>query len=116
MWTKAAPPNLILSLYCPPTPLRLPKLHPIGGIESRNLSPPAMRDCDWRGREGIGSFIGAGDKVRGLFVEFEQALFNLKPDKGENDPGMWMSEPNTTRIESGFEAPALNNGDGSDVE
>ncbi|CAH8274424.1 unnamed protein product [Arabidopsis lyrata] len=96
MWTKAAPPNLILSLYCPPTPLRLPKLHPIGGIESRNLSPPAMRDCDWRGREGIGSFIGA--------------------DKGENDPGMWMSEPNTTRIESGFEAPALNNGDGSDVE
>ncbi|ESQ55631.1 hypothetical protein EUTSA_v10024688mg [Eutrema salsugineum] len=39
--------------------------------------------------------------------------FNLTPDQGENDPAMWISEPNVAGIESGLVAPAMNTGNNS---
>lgn len=39
--------------------------------------------------------------------------FNLNPDQGENDPGMWINEPNATGIESSLVAPVMNNGNNS---
>ncbi|KAG7616406.1 Transcription factor MYC4 [Arabidopsis thaliana] len=41
--------------------------------------------------------------------EFGSWAFNLNPDQGENDPGLWISEPNG--VESGLvAAPVMNNG------
>ncbi|KAG7620886.1 Transcription factor MYC/MYB N-terminal [Arabidopsis suecica] len=41
--------------------------------------------------------------------EFGSWAFNLNPDQGENDPGLWISEPNG--VDSGLvAAPVMNNG------
>ncbi|CAH2078725.1 unnamed protein product [Thlaspi arvense] len=39
--------------------------------------------------------------------------FNLNPNQGENDPAMWISEPNVTGIEPGLVALAINPGNNS---
>ncbi|KAG2302170.1 hypothetical protein Bca52824_030821 [Brassica carinata] len=53
------------------------------------------------------------DKVNGLFNgnggEASSWGFNLNPDQGENDPALWLSEPNVTGIEPVQEAPAIQN-------
>ncbi|CAH8276239.1 unnamed protein product [Arabidopsis lyrata] len=41
--------------------------------------------------------------------------FNLNPDQGENDPGLWISEPNNNGDESGLvAAPVMMNNGGND--
>ncbi|KAF8092976.1 hypothetical protein N665_0395s0039 [Sinapis alba] len=52
------------------------------------------------------------DKVNGLFNgsnggEASSWGFNLNPDQGENDPALWLSEPNVTGIEPVQETPAI---------
>ncbi|CAN6971985.1 unnamed protein product [Brassica rapa subsp. trilocularis] len=54
------------------------------------------------------------DKVNGLFNgngggEASSWGFNLNPDQGENDPALWLSEPNLTGIEPVQETPAIEN-------
>ncbi|EOA16246.1 hypothetical protein CARUB_v10004392mg [Capsella rubella] len=35
--------------------------------------------------------------------------FNLNPDQGENDPGLWIGEPDSVGVELGLVAPVMNN-------
>ncbi|KAL1200651.1 Transcription factor MYC4 [Cardamine amara subsp. amara] len=89
----------------------------IYGLETMVCIPSENGVVELGSSEVIHQSSDLVDKVNTFFSfnngggELGSWAFDLNPDQGENDPGLWISEPNVvTGIESDLVTPALNTG------
>nr|QWJ73410.1 Myelocytomatosis transcription factor 4 [Isatis tinctoria] len=92
----------------------------IYGLETMVCIPAGNGVVELGSSEMIHQRSDLVDKVNSFFSfsnggggESGSWAFNMNPDQGENDPAMWINEPNVTGIEPGLVAPAMNTGNNS---